>query len=78
MDLQEITRQAGLNRTMVTTYLSGVVPVTSTSRAVSGRPRMRVVDEVTPLIDAILRADAHRLGPRPGGHPGLASPTLCV
>lgn len=57
MSLREIAKETGLNRRTVTKYLSGEVPVAPPKRAASGLPRQRVVDEVAPLIDAMLRAE---------------------
>ncbi|MFG1682938.1 IS21 family transposase [Nonomuraea sp. NPDC049269] len=57
MSLREIAAATGLNRRTVAKYLSGEVPMVPPKRAPSTRPRQRVVDEVAPLIDAMLRAE---------------------
>ncbi|MFI1377782.1 IS21 family transposase [Streptomyces longwoodensis] len=57
MSLREIAKETGLNRRTVAKYLSGEVPAAPPQREPNGRPRRRVVDEVAPLIDAMLRAE---------------------
>lgn len=57
MSLREIAKETGLNRRTVAKYLSGRTPSAPPERAASDRPRRRVVDEVAPLIDAMLRAE---------------------
>ncbi|MGO4758279.1 IS21 family transposase, partial [Streptomyces sp. 2MCAF27] len=57
ISLSEIAKETGLNRRTVRKYLSGQGPVAPPRRAANGRPRKRVVDEVAPLIDAMLRAE---------------------
>lgn len=57
MSLREIAKATGLNRRTVAEYLAGEVPVAPPKRAANGQPRQRVVDEVAPLIDAMLRAE---------------------
>ncbi|MEV5321718.1 IS21 family transposase [Streptomyces sp. NPDC052687] len=57
ISLSEIAKETGLNRRTVRKYLSGQAPVAPPRRAANGRPRKRVVDEVAPLIDAMLRAE---------------------
>lgn len=57
MSLREIAAETGLNRRTVAKYLSGEVAVAPPKRAPNTRPRQRVVDEVAPLIDAMLRAE---------------------
>ncbi|WP_443050803.1 hypothetical protein [Streptomyces sp. H27-D2] len=57
MSLSEIAKETGLNRRTARKYLSGQAPVAPPLRTVSGQPRSRVVDEVAPLIDAMLRAE---------------------
>jgi transposase len=57
MSLREIAAETGLNRRTVAKYLSDQVPVAPPKRAPNSRPRARVIDEVAPLIDAMLRAE---------------------
>ncbi|MGW4232224.1 IS21 family transposase [Streptomyces sp. NPDC004980] len=57
MSLREIAKETGLNRRTVAKYLSGETPVAPPRRAPNGQPFRRVVDEVAPLIDAMLRAE---------------------
>lgn len=57
MSLREIAKETGLNRRTVGKYLSGETPVVPPRRAPNGRPAQRMVDEVAPLIDAMLRAE---------------------
>ncbi|WP_455771261.1 IS21 family transposase [Streptomyces halstedii] len=57
MSLREIAKETGLNRRTVAKYLSGQVPAAPPRREPSRRPRPRAVDEVAPLIDAMLRAE---------------------
>ncbi|MGW9314872.1 MULTISPECIES: IS21 family transposase [Streptomyces] len=57
MSLREIAKETGLNRRTVVKYLSGETPVAPPRRAPNGQPYRRMVDEVAPLIDAILRAE---------------------
>lgn len=57
MSLSEIAKATGLNRRTVSKYLSGQAPVAPPKRAPNGKPKARVVDEVAPLIDAMLRAE---------------------
>ncbi|WP_432758537.1 IS21 family transposase [Streptomyces virginiae] len=57
MSLREIARETGLNRRTVGKYLSGETPVAPPRRAPNGQPYQRVVDEVAPLIDAMLQAE---------------------
>lgn len=57
MSLREIAKETGLNRRTVGKYLSCEAPVAPPRRTVNGKPRSRVVDEVAPLIDAMLRAE---------------------
>ncbi|MDN3061205.1 IS21 family transposase [Streptomyces sp. SRF1] len=56
ISLSEIAKETGLNRRTVRKYLSAQA-VAPPRRAANGRPRKRVVDEVAPLIDAMLRAE---------------------
>ncbi|MEU5773457.1 IS21 family transposase [Streptomyces venezuelae] len=56
MSLREIAKETGLNRRTVTKYLVGEAPVAPPKRTAEGRQR-RVVDEVAPLIDAMLRTE---------------------
>ncbi len=55
--LTEVAKETGLNRKTVRKYLSGQAPAAPPKRTSNGRPRRRVVDEVAPLIDAMLRAE---------------------
>ncbi|WP_455569918.1 IS21 family transposase [Streptomyces wedmorensis] len=57
MSLREIAKETGLNRRTVGKYLSGETPVAPPRRAPNGQPYRRIVDEVAPLIDAMLRAE---------------------
>ncbi|MHC3426826.1 IS21 family transposase [Streptomyces sp. DT18] len=57
MSLSEIAKETGLNRRTVRKYLAAQAPVAPPRRAPNGQPRRRVVDEVAPLIDAMLRAE---------------------
>ncbi len=57
MSLREISKETGLNRRTVGKYLSSEAPVAPPRRTVNGKPRSRVVDEVAPLIDAMLQAE---------------------
>ncbi|MFG1755708.1 IS21 family transposase [Streptosporangium sandarakinum] len=57
MSLREIAAETGLNRRTVAKYLSNQVPVRPPKRASSRQPRRRVVDDVAPLIDAMLRSE---------------------
>ncbi|MGW0064389.1 IS21 family transposase [Streptosporangium sandarakinum] len=57
MSLREIAAATGLNRRTVAKYLTGEVAMVPPKRAPSSRPRLRVIDQVAPLIDAMLRAE---------------------
>ncbi|WP_443735647.1 hypothetical protein [Streptomyces monomycini] len=57
LSLREIAKATGLNRRTVAKYLSGETPVAPPKRAANGQPRPRAVEEVAPLIDAMLRAE---------------------
>ncbi|MGW6202175.1 IS21 family transposase [Streptomyces sp. NPDC055089] len=57
MSLREISKETGLNRRTVGKYLSAEAPLAPPRRTANGKPRSRVVDEVAPLIDAMLRAE---------------------
>jgi transposase len=57
ISLSEIARETGLNRRTVRKYLSAQAPVAPPRRTRGGRGRKRVIDEVAPLIDAMLRAE---------------------
>ncbi|MGW3150916.1 IS21 family transposase [Streptomyces sp. NPDC001177] len=57
MSLREIAKETGLNRRTVTKYLSGEAPVAPPKRTTEGRQLRRAVDEVAPLIDAMLRSE---------------------
>ncbi|MFG3552743.1 IS21 family transposase, partial [Streptomyces sp. NPDC047725] len=57
MSLREIAKETGLNRRTVSKYLKDPASVAPPKReAADQRPR-RVVDEVAPLIDAMLRSE---------------------
>ncbi|WP_435857870.1 hypothetical protein [Streptomyces umbrinus] len=55
--LTEVAQETGLNRKTVRKYLSGQAPAAPPRRVSNGRPRRKAVDEVAPLIDAMLRAE---------------------
>ncbi|MEV2236459.1 IS21 family transposase [Streptomyces phaeochromogenes] len=57
VSLAEVAKETGLDRKTVRKYLSGTAPSAPPKRTSNGRPRRRVVDEVAPLIDAMLRAE---------------------
>ncbi|WP_441349070.1 hypothetical protein [Streptomyces sp. 1331.2] len=57
MSQRQIAKATGLNRRTVAKYLSGQVPAAPPQRAPGALPRPRTVDEVAPLIDAILRSE---------------------
>lgn len=57
MSLSEIAEETGLNRRTVRKYLSSEGPVAPPRRAAPGHGRRRMVDEVAPLIDAMLRSE---------------------
>ncbi|WP_167829081.1 IS21 family transposase [Streptomyces sp. MZ04] len=57
MSQRQIAKETGLNRRTVAKYLSGQVPAAPPEREPSGQPRKRMVDEVAPLIDAMLRSE---------------------
>ncbi|MEU9859117.1 IS21 family transposase [Streptomyces sp. NPDC047974] len=59
MSLSEIARETGLNRRTVRKYLSSEAPAAPPRRGGvrSGRARRWMVDEVAPLIDAMLRSE---------------------
>ena len=57
MSLSEIAKATGLNRRTVSKYLSGQAPIAPPKRAPNGKPKARAVDEVAPLIDAMLRSE---------------------
>ncbi len=56
MSLSEVAKETGLNWRTVSKYLSADSSAPP-RRTASGQPRKRVVDEVAPLIDAMLRAE---------------------
>ncbi len=55
--LTEIAKETGLNRKTVRKYLSGQAPAAPPRRTSNGQPRKKAVDEVAPLIDAMLKAE---------------------
>lgn len=57
MSLSEVSKETGLNRRTVRKYLSAEAPIAPPRRAANGQRRKRVVDEVAPLIDAMLRSE---------------------
>ncbi|MFE7591617.1 IS21 family transposase [Kitasatospora sp. NPDC057512] len=57
MSLSEIAKETGLNRRTVRKYLAAQAPISPPRRASSAQARKRVVDEVAPLIDAMLRSE---------------------
>ncbi|WP_456340783.1 IS21 family transposase [Streptomyces mirabilis] len=57
MSLSEISKETGLNRRTVRKYLSAQAPIAPPRWTSNGQVRGRVVDEVAPLIDAMLRAE---------------------
>lgn len=57
MSLREIAKETGLNRRTVSKYLKNPASAAPPKREVAGQRPRRVVDEVAPLIDAILRAE---------------------
>lgn len=57
MSLREIARETGLNRRTVGKYLSECAPVAPPRREPGVQRPRRVVDEVAPLIDAMLRSE---------------------
>jgi transcriptional regulator with XRE-family HTH domain len=57
MSQRQIAKATGLNRRTVAKYLSGQVPAAPPQRAPGALPRPRTVDEVAPLIDAMLRSE---------------------
>ncbi|MGW6971887.1 MerR family transcriptional regulator [Streptomyces sp. NPDC054952] len=57
MSLSEIARVTGLNRRTVRKYLTTQAPISPPRRSSTGRARGRMVDDVAPLIDAMLRSE---------------------
>ncbi|MEU0438146.1 IS21 family transposase [Streptomyces sp. NPDC006290] len=57
MSLSEVAKETGLNWRTVSKYLSAEGPPSPPRRTANGQSRKRVVDEVAPLIDAMLRAE---------------------
>jgi len=57
MSVSEVARETGLNWRTVSKYLSADGPAGPPRRSASGRSHKRVVDEVAPLIDAMLRTE---------------------
>ncbi|WP_435879829.1 hypothetical protein [Streptomyces flaveolus] len=57
MSLREIAKETGLNRRTVSKYLKDPASAAPPKREVAGQRPRRVVDEVAPLIDAMLRAE---------------------
>ncbi|MFD4986523.1 hypothetical protein [Streptomyces sp. NPDC058374] len=56
MSLWEIAKETGLNRRTVSKYLNPAAAAPP-KREAAGRRQKRVVDEVAPLIDAMLRSE---------------------
>ena len=57
VSLTEVARETGLDRKTVRKYLSSTAPSAPPRRTSNGRPRRKAVDEVAPLIDAMLRTE---------------------
>ncbi len=57
MSLREIAKETGLNRRTVSKYLKDPASVAPPKREAAGQRPRRVVDEVAPLIDAMLRSE---------------------
>jgi len=57
MSLREIAKETGLNRRTVGKYLKDPASAAPPKREVAGQRPRRVVDEVAPLIDAMLRSE---------------------
>lgn len=57
MSLSEVAKETGLNWRTVSKYLAADGSSGPPRRTANGSPRRRVVDEVAPLIDAMLRAE---------------------
>ncbi|WP_030872393.1 IS21 family transposase [Streptomyces sp. NRRL S-37] len=57
MSMREIAKETGLNRRTVSKYLRDPASVAPPKREVAGQRPRRVVDEVAPLIDAMLRSE---------------------
>ncbi|MFD4577851.1 IS21 family transposase [Streptomyces sp. NPDC058417] len=57
MSLREIARETGLNRRTVSKYLKDPASLAPPKREAAGRRPRRLVDEVAPLIDAMLRPE---------------------
>ncbi|CAL9334799.1 hypothetical protein [Streptomyces sp. enrichment culture] len=57
MSLREIAKETGLNRRMVSKYLKNPASAASPKREVVGQRSRQVVNEVAPLIDAMLKAE---------------------
>ncbi|WP_424862924.1 IS21 family transposase [Streptomyces sp. MMS24-I29] len=57
MSLREIAKETGLNRRTVSKYLKDPASLAPPKRESAGQRPQRVVDEVAPLIDAMLRSE---------------------
>ncbi|MFC5724176.1 IS21 family transposase [Streptomyces gamaensis] len=57
MSLSEIARETGLDRKTVRKYLSEKSPSAPPRRLPGGQSHRRVIDEFTPLVDSMLRAE---------------------
>ncbi|CAM5643843.1 hypothetical protein STENM327S_00224 [Streptomyces tendae] len=57
MSLREIAKETGLNRRTVSKYLKDPASIAPPKRYAAGQRPRRVVDEVAPLIDAMLRSE---------------------
>ncbi|WP_457784807.1 IS21 family transposase [Streptomyces mirabilis] len=57
MSLREISKETGLNRRTVSKYLKDPSSAAPPKREAAGQRYRRVVDEVAPLIDAMLRSE---------------------
>ncbi|MEU9331476.1 IS21 family transposase [Streptomyces canus] len=57
MSLKEIAKETGLNRRTVSKYLKNPASAAPPKRETAGHRHRRVVDEVAPLIDSMLRSE---------------------
>jgi transposase len=57
MSLREIAKETGLNRRTVSKYLKDPASAAPPKREAAGQRPRRMVDEVAPLIDAMLRSE---------------------
>lgn len=76
MSLREIAKETGLYRRTVSKYLKGSASLAPPKREAAGQRPWRLVDEVAPLIDAMLTDVECVMSSRWGGDesgPGKAS-----